>query len=38
LGRNYLKGRNGNRINAVLAAAGTTSARSCAGLNGFCAP
>jgi transposase, IS5 family len=38
LGRNYLKGRDGNRINAVLAAAGYNFSRSCAGLNGFCAP
>jgi hypothetical protein len=30
MGRNYLKGRGGDRINAVLA--------SCAGWSGFCAP
>jgi hypothetical protein len=38
MGRNYLKGRDGDRINAVLAAAGTTLASSCAGSEGFCAP
>jgi hypothetical protein len=38
MGRNYLKGRDGDRTNAVLAAAGYTSACSCAGSSGFCAP
>ena len=38
MGRNYLKGRDGERISAVLAAAGYTSASSCAGWRGFCAP
>ena len=33
--RNYLKGRQGDRINAVLAAAGYNSASSCAGWPGF---
>jgi hypothetical protein len=37
MGRNYLKGRDGDRINAVLAAA-TTSVCSCAGSSGFYAP
>jgi transposase, IS5 family len=37
-GRNYLKGRDGDRINAVLATAGYTSVCSCAGSKGFCAP
>jgi transposase, IS5 family len=36
--RNYLKGRNGDRCNAVLAVAGYNSACSCAGSSGFCAP
>ena len=31
MGRNYLKGRNGDRINAVLAAAGYNFALLCAG-------
>jgi hypothetical protein len=38
IGRNYLKGRDGDRINAVLAAAAITSLFSCAGWRGFCAP
>src|SRR5712691_5204272 len=38
MGRNYLKGRDGDRINAVLAPPATTSASSCAGWPGFCAP
>ena len=38
MGRNYLKGRDGDRINAVLAAAGYNSASSCAGWRGFCVP
>jgi glutathione S-transferase len=33
--RNYLKGRDGDRINAVLAAAGYNSASSCAGWRDF---
>src|SRR5712692_9007996 len=37
MGRNYLKGHDGDRSNAVLAAAGYTSASSCAGWRGFCA-
>src|SRR5258706_15486870 len=35
MGRNYLKGRDGDRINAVLAAAGTTSACSFGGSRSF---
>jgi hypothetical protein len=35
MGRNYLTGRDGDRINAVLAAAGYTSACSCAGSRSF---
>jgi transposase, IS5 family len=35
MGRNYLKGRDGDLINAVLAAAG---ASFCAGWRGVCAP
>jgi hypothetical protein len=38
MGRNYLKGRGGDRINAVLAAAGHNFAYSDAGSSGFCAP
>jgi hypothetical protein len=34
MGRNYLKGRDGDRTNTVLAAAATTSASSCARLAG----
>ena len=34
-GRNYLTGRDGDRINAVLAAAGYTSTCSCAGYVSF---
>ena len=34
--RNYLKGRDGDRINAVLAAAGFNSACCCAGSRSFC--
>ena len=37
MGRNHLKGRDGDRANAILAAA-TTSPSSCAGSGGFCAP
>jgi hypothetical protein len=37
MSRNYLKGRNGDRAIAVLAAAGTTSPSSCAGSGGCCA-
>ena len=37
-GRNYLKGRDGDRINAVLATAGYNFGPSCAGWPGFCAP
>jgi hypothetical protein len=36
--RNYLKGRDGDRTNAVLALPATTSPSSCAGSGGFCAP
>ncbi|MHC2393340.1 hypothetical protein ACVME5_006945 [Bradyrhizobium liaoningense] len=36
--RNYLKGRVGDRINAVLAAAATTSACSCGGSQNSCVP
>ena len=36
--RNYLKGRVGDRINAVLAAAGFTSACSCGGSQNSCVP
>jgi hypothetical protein len=38
MGRNYFKGRAGDRINAVLAAPVTTSVCSCAGSSGFCVP
>jgi IS5 family transposase len=37
-GRDSLKGRDGDRMNAVLAAAATTSVCSCAGSRGFCLP
>jgi len=37
--RNHLKGRGGDRINAVLAAAGyKTSACSCDGSGAYCVP
>jgi hypothetical protein len=38
MGRNHLKGRDGDRINAVTAAAITTSAYSGAASSGFCVP
>jgi transposase, IS5 family len=38
MGRNYLKGRDGDRINAVLAAAGYNFALLLRWLAGFCAP
>jgi transposase, IS5 family len=34
--RNHLKGREGDRTNAVLAAAGYNSACSCDGSGGYC--
>jgi IS5 family transposase len=36
--RNHLKGRDGDRINAVLAAAGYNFGSSGAGSEAFCAP
>jgi IS5 family transposase len=36
--RNYLKGRDDDRINAVLAAAGYNFTYSCAGSGACCAP
>ena len=38
MGRNHLKSRDGDRANAILAAAGYNSPSSCAGSGGFCAP
>jgi IS5 family transposase len=38
MGRNHLKGRHGDRINAVLAAAGYNFSLLCAGSRGFCVP
>jgi hypothetical protein len=36
MGRNHLKGRHGDRNNAVLAAAGFNFACCCDGSNGYC--
>ena len=38
MGRNYLKGREGVRINAILAAPGCNFASSCTGWQSFCVP
>jgi transposase, IS5 family len=38
MGRNYLKGHDGDRINPMLAVPATTSLCSCAGSSGFCTP
>jgi transposase, IS5 family len=38
MGRNHLKGRDGDRINAVLAPPATTSLFSCSGWQSFCLP
>jgi IS5 family transposase len=38
MGRNHLKGRDGDRANPVLAAPDTTSPSCCAGSGGCCAP